>query len=62
MLGWLLNLGFAGGTAVVLVSGPFYVAAAEVYVAGAAAAQVYVAGAVAGEVYVAGASAAQVRI
>lgn len=58
-LGWLLNLGCAGGTGITAVSGPYYVDAAEGFVAGGVAGEGYVAGRAAGEGFVAGAIAGE---
>lgn len=54
MLGWLANLGL-GGSAVVIVAGPFTVEEAGVYVAGAEAGGVMVGGAELAGAFVAGA-------
>ena len=61
MLGWLLNLGFAGGSASVEAPGAWNVEASGVYVPGAAATEVYVPGAEKTGVYVAGTTEAEVK-
>lgn len=58
-LGWLQNLGFAGGAAAVVIH-PIGAVAAEVYFPGAQAAEVFLPGGQAAEVYLPGAQAAEV--
>ena len=60
-LGWLLNLGFAGGTAgAVVVPGIQSVAAQQAFSPGIEAGQSFKAGAEANQAFAAGANAAQV--